>query len=450
MDRSLLVVANALFVLLYIALCYFNRIAIDDFHFLSLARKFDPLEAMIVERSTWSARWASVLLNQVVLSFHGSGGALFMFGVLAFALFVLSVDRILQRASSFDPWMRLNYSILVVCAVFHASFSIDRTWFWLCSACTYLIGMIMLLFGFSTLIGKEQIRIDMIICCIAFLYVGGSSEPLAVFILAVLLLLMLIPGSRTAIPLRMLSIAFFSCLIGFAILYSGGGNFKRASHFQDIGIVHAAVLNVKMCALIILRELPSVLPVILLFSIPIGIQLADRICVPSDRRKVLRQVPLILTAFFTSVYFFQLPITYATQDVGAGRTLFPITFLALIASAAIFLHLLPLVDRWRTTLIGITLGGVIILNGYTLFEQLNVLPAYAAAYDERMRLLEGSKHITGTIVLEPLPPSGLLLSAEISTDPRHFSNQHLRSGLGLRAQVEKAEWSINDRSAITR
>jgi hypothetical protein len=35
------------------------------------------------------------------------------------------------------------------------------------------------------------------------------------------------------------------------------------------------------------------------------------------------------------------------------------------------------------------------------------------------------------INVKPLPFSGYIYSAEISTDSSHFSNQHLKSGLGL-------------------
>ena len=442
-------IGNSLFILVYLALCFHNRIAIDDFYFLSLAKEFDPIEAMIVERSAWSARWPSVLLDQIVLSFHPSRWYLFLFGSMAMFLFILSVDRILRRLFSpedrnTDRWMRLHLSIFIVSAIFHSTFSIGQTWFWLCSACTYLIGAIMLLLGISTFIGRKHSGIDMIICCIAFLYVGGSSEPLAVFVLAVLLLLLLLPRSRSAIPLRTLVIAFASCLIGFAILYSAEGNFKRASHFQDISIAHAALLNVKMSALIILRELPSILPVVVLFSIPIGLLLARRKVFATGRRELWGRILPILFLFLASIYFFQLPITFATQDLGADRTLFPLVIFAIAAFVWTFLHLRPILDRSRVPTVRSALFAAMLLNGYTLIDQLKVLPAYASAYDERMEMLEGMTETTGTIIVDPLPPSGLLLSAEISTDPSYFANQHLRLGLGLKAQVIKADPSTID------
>src|SRR5688572_3047700 len=115
-SRSLLPVANSLFLVLFGLLCFHNRIAIDDFYFLALANKYGPVEATIVEHSAWSARWCSVLLNQVVLTFQGSRWNLFLFGIGALLLFVVAVKRIIGRSAvsiaglHLDRWSSWNIS----------------------------------------------------------------------------------------------------------------------------------------------------------------------------------------------------------------------------------------------------------------------------------------------------------------------------------------------------
>ena len=76
------------------------------------------------------------------------------------------------------------------------------------------------------------------------------------------------------------------------------------------------------------------------------------------------------------------------------------------------------------------------LFGYELLNQKAITSQYAKAYDQRLHYLKMNSD-SPLLELAPLPPSGMLFSAEISVDPAHFSNQHLKKALHLSGKVRK-------------
>ena len=70
-------------------------------------------------------------------------------------------------------------------------------------------------------------------------------------------------------------------------------------------------------------------------------------------------------------------------------------------------------------------------------NQYSVLKKYSQAYDMRMAVLEklSQKKIVGTVYLQKLPPSGLLRTAEINSDPNYFTNQQLKNYFELKFDV---------------
>ena len=442
--QLIVALCNASFLALYVLLCFHNRIAIDDFYFLSLNKAHGALEATIVEHEIWSSRWASVLLTQLVLSAIDRFSALFSYGIVALILFIFGIYRSigkLERSTGTifsNDGYRLNISILIVSALFHGSFAIGETWFWLCASATYLIGTIMFVLGFSTLIAPRNGAGEWILCTIAFLYVGGSCEPLALFTLLVLSILIMRSLSRSR-PIARSLLAFFACAISFAVVYLGEGNQVRNSFFQDIGVLESLWLNVKMSAIIVLQGSQRILPELVLYALVIA-ALPWRIGIKGST--AARSIGVIFLVLIAIIFLYQWPVTYATHDVSAYRTLFPITLFVLVAIIAVFSLLkqaFAINDR-SIRLIGITAAfGVFIFNAITFSDQLRVLPAYANAYDQRIEYLHRMKDVDEIIDVDPLPDPGLLFSAEISDHPGHFSNRHLVAGLGLKGGVRRAD-----------
>src|SRR5690606_31874948 len=100
---------------------------------------------------------------------------------------------------------------------------------------------------------------------------GGSCEPLALFTLFVLSILIVRSIFRSR-PIARPLLAFITCAISFAVVYLGEGNQVRNSFFQDIGVLESSWLNVKMSALIVVQGSQRILPELVLYALAFAAQ----------------------------------------------------------------------------------------------------------------------------------------------------------------------------------
>jgi len=448
----LIAFSNFLFIGLYLFLSFYNRISTDDFYFLNSVNKYGIVGGTIHEHATWSGRWTSVLLTHFVLFFHKLNYSLFLYQLSILLLLITSVYRLLKNLN-FLYWQvelksseLLNISIFIISALFYTCFKIDETWFWLCASSNYLLSVVFFILGISTLINPMKSNINTTLNILSFTYLGGSCEPLAIFSVFILLVFALgIYLKRTSIPLhtsllfsRTLTALLF-CLGSFILLYIANGNRVREQFFEDISIFECFLLNVKTTGMIVLLRLPTIILYLILFSVPafyLGLLQKVR---PHSKKTILKRVVTIGIVYGLLIYIYQFPVTYVTQDIAAYRALFPITLLSNIATLIVLYNIglmIKLNNSTKQYLLPLVFVSVIVLNIYTLFRQYQTLPKYAKAYDERITYLLKTKMNPATIKLNPLPNSGLLMSAEISTDSLYFSNLHLQMGLNLKGLVK--------------
>jgi hypothetical protein len=303
----------------------------------------------------------------------------------------------------------------------------------------------MFVLGVSSIISSKKEIVNTFILILSFTYIGGSCEPFALIMLLFLLFigfllymnLFTCSLQKNLLSTRIL-IAFISCLISFIILYTGDGNKTREYFFEKIDIFQAFFLNIKTTRLIVLYRLLDIIPFILLFSFPayyLGYLKYSKKC---SKFNIMLRILIILLLYCSVLFIYQFPVTYITQEIAAYRALFPITLFSLLASFAIYYNLGQISILTLTQLrFGLVVSLLIVLsiNIYTLITQLNILPKYANAYDKRIVYLLNNKKNDNYISVERLPNSGLLYSAEISTDSIHFSNIHLKRGLDLKSPV---------------
>lgn len=450
----LIVISNSLFLLLYFSLGYHNRLAIDDFHFLANVKEFGILNGTIEEYNSWSSRWVSVLLNHFVLFMNEKWKwTLFTFSLLNLTFFVITIQFLTKKIlncfffgrklniglANKNTWIRFNISLFLVSLLFITTFSIAETWFWLCSTTTYLWSNIMFFLGLACLLGqKKQIK-SSVIGGISFIYVGGSSGPLALISIFILFSFLIISTldklpnniSKKSFNLKT-TLYLCCCLFSFLILYFSKGNTIRLHSFEEISIFYSIILNFKMVGIILLKQLPFTILLSSYLCLPIGALLK----VDSDKIKINLKRDLLLTTltYVIILFLYQLSITYKTSDIGANRALFFVSLLSTFFILIVYFLLLNTVKITYKRLKFITilpLLSSILIFGILFFKQQPLLSNYSHSYDQRIHFLNNVENRNKTLELSPLSPSGLLFSAEISTDTSHFSNQHMKKGLGL-------------------
>lgn len=449
--KFVLIISNLLFLGLILVLAFNNRFARDDYYSIYMVNSKGIIDGVLFQYQHWCTRYFPVFLSFLVAGFSAFKYTLFLYTLLLIFSFLFAVYQLvmqLNRIFGFylKRWHGFLLSVFLVNGLFYSTFSIGEVWFWLASNSTYLLSVALWILGVSFLLDPGEKKWKLIVIAILYLLIGASNETLSFFILWIHLILIgmliLIPGilkissTHKRWLLLKLVIATFACLLSFMVLYFGPGNAIRANHFNFIGLFSSLLLNVKTTGMILLLRLPKVITFLIFFSIPafVGGQISKtRLNFKALVRKIIKAT-IVLGGL---IFFFQWPITYLTQDIGADRTLFPLVvlifayfnFIAYLTGQAILLKFKLL------NFIGVAFFCILIFwNGWQLYKQSVITSCYAKVYEERLIKIQNSAK-QDTIVLKALPSSGFLYSAEITTQAQHYHNKHLKEGLGIDADI---------------
>ena len=462
LTNTLLIISNLFFLLLYITLCINNRIAVDDFYFLSNVNEHGIIDGAIIEYNSWNSRWLSLILNHFILLFNQKTSiGLTIYGIFNLLSFVCVVFFLTITITKYlNPFIKvqknnrlkhylsyLNYSFFLVSLIFISTMKIGETWFWLCASTGYLWSNIIFLLGLACLLTKNQNSIITIIGCLSFFFIGGSSPTLAlisILILSVILMASILHYFQIEINrkiiIRRSFLSMLFCLASFIVLYLGEGNRIREQFFQEISIGYSLILNFKMAGIILLKRIPFIIPVIAILSLPM-ISYGNYIKKGRSELNWKKKIIYLSLIYLSLIYLFQLPITYKTQDVGAHRTLFFITILTISYFFITFYIIgknLTINKRWNNFLAIIPFIVSSFIFGHEFIYQYSTTSKYAEAYDQRMIYVKKNHHDIEILELKPLPSSGMLYSAEISSDTSHFSNKFFKKALNLNFKVKKS------------
>ena len=450
--KTFIFISNVIFIILYIVLSINNRVAHDDYYSIYIVNKIGVIDAVISQYNDWCTRYISVFISFSIASLLHYKYALFIYNMLLLTLFIISIyysiyahRKLLNKSTLNSKLQVLNYAIFVVSAIFYSSFKIGETWFWLSSNSTYLLSVIMLFFAFAFIFNDKKKVATKIIIIFASLFIGGSNGALSTILLFVLLVLFFFYkyGKSNKLIANKVLLSFVSILISFTFLYIGNGNNVRGSFFSQITVFESFILNIKMTAIILLLRIPNILIYIILFIIPSYYVFTNTKNI--SRATFIKRTLVSSFVLLWLLFFFQLPITYKTQDVAAVRTLFPISILFFVYGLYLVYNIRQVeLFRLRTPISFIkwVLSIVIIFNIWNLATQYKITQNYADKYDKRIEFINKMSNMD-TVILEPLPNSGFLYSSEISFNSEHYSNQHLKLGLQTKSELRVLKASNN-------
>lgn len=429
---------NVLFIGLYALLSYYNRPSGDDFFSIYLVNKAGVIGGSQEFYTTWSGRWTSTAFNLFAAQFLHLKYFLLFYQLLMLFSFAFVVKKLLNTllpSNRNNLFMALYFAM----AAFYCSFTLNESWFFFSATFIYMWSLIFLFLGISSLLSSEKNILSIGLISLSFVYIGGSSEPLTITVLMALSLLIIVKLLRikinSAVNTNKLLLAFIACLISFVISYAANGNRVREQFFPQLSVYEAVLLNIKMTGIIILKQIPIIVPYVFLFSVPAfywGVVNSGKYNDANSIKKRLIQTPFI---FGCIVFIFQLPITYVTSDIGALRTLLPISIITLICFGMLMYYLGVLMPSLLATSRKLNIYSFTVLCAmlfYTIITQYPIVSNYAAQYDERMDYIDKNKNAEQQIKLKPLPYSGLIFSDDLSNDTTHYTNQHLQKALNLK------------------
>lgn len=426
----------SIFLFLYVTLSAHSRPGADDFYFLKNLETYGWWQSMVVSWHSWVTRWASVLwLNTALLSWKLTGSFL-LFQFLTLAVLLAALNKMASQFQNILMMTASNWrvSILLLVTFFFLMPSTGQTFFWITSACMYLWGLMAACFGFLALASQRKTIATYLLVAFCFTYTGGAAEAIsipALIFLAVHILYNLRRNKKSA-PLPYFAFLFLLCSI--FITYSGEGRALRQSALPDTAIVHALLITLKSTGKMLLQLLSGkIIMTLLLFLTWMGLGMTSgvkRLSLKSIFTSFLFAIPVVILMV--------LPAAFLLGDMPPDRAWIFVSLLLtlLLAFTGIVSATFLPVRKKKSYLLPVSLVLMIVMVSSLSLEQWQISTVYARAYDERIFFLQKSAaDETKEIVLEKLPPAGMLFSSEITTDTSDFRNRHLQKYIGLKVPV---------------
>lgn len=407
--------------------------------------------------TSYSGRWTAYsLTGSIVYLCYKFPVTLFAFNIITISILIFllyNITRILLEKISKTVLPRnliFVFTLILTSALFFTSFNKGETWFWLVQVCTYLWSIIAFLVIILVILNNNNNKwLDSIILIISSVFTGGASESYAmIFILILILSLILINTSELFKTIfhnkksvrNNLMLSILIICISFFITAIAPGNEVRLNALPQPSLIERMVIPVKSFAGLLIFKISLIIPVLILFCLPwliLGNYFSSGNKKYNFRFEIKPFIYLILLLFV-----FILPTSIIMSETGPDRALAIISFILVFFFSGWFYYVGLNFNLNKEILKPVKVfsaPAIVFIMIVQIFIQYEKTSAYAKAYDARIHFLKNVKNERVFLEVEPLPDSGMLYSAEISTDPLHFTNKFLASALGLNNKVKRAD-----------
>lgn len=448
--RAAVFVAGVIFLVSFLWNGFHNRPAHDDFEFLTKVKELGIVGSAGFYYDHWNTRWSAILLANVFYEVYLSAQTFLPFHLLTLIVWATSVLLLVRNVtrrcgSEVNRTQLILITICVMMGTFFATFSIADSFYWINTSAMYLWNLIACTIFAASYTGTVSRTFKYIIAAVTGSYIGGSGETFVVVLSVYLMTILIINIFIKTLEQPSLLLAFLGFLVaGFIISYLGQGHVVRSGFLPDTDIMFKLWVLVKSMVKFFMIKLPPKIIPLVLFSLPWyytghkfrkhGILISDRI---STDKMIIASVAIVCsTALLTFI-----PLAWLMSEMGPERSWNHLSWI-LYLNFSIILFFLG--NRNTMTFIQSIpfqrLSGILLL----LYVIACSLPAirsaslYAEAWDRRMEMLRADVNVStpGTILVKrELPEPKWLHTAEISSDPAHFTNQHLKAYLGSKKEI---------------
>ncbi len=446
-----------LFVCLLLMLCYFNRLATDDFYFIWDVRNHGVIIGVTSQYMKWCGRFAATLFMDIFYKgFDIQQSYYSLFPFISALLFFTGTCFLMKNLGRILFLFFPNSQILFAAAsltalLFFLSFDIGESWFWFCGMSSYLWSIIAFVWGCAFLSSIKNKVISLLGAFFCFVYIAGSSEVYSA-IFGLFFTVLLFRKYRISKNIKIfvsaqqnkkLLFIYAIFAISFLIFLVAPGNYLRDGLFPERKFFYSFFITAKSFIKLGVLYLPFKLVYILTFATPFLIIGDSCKSSPINNLKIPFRSFFYTTsiAFVILLFIFYWMVAYVMVESGPPRVVFLVSFLLSVYCCCVFFYagykkILNKKQLDLTKKTGLILGSGMMI--FLIFSQYKTTSAYAKAYDQRIDYILELNKITEKdtlIILNPLPPSGMLYSAEISNDTSHFTNRELRLGYNLKYHV---------------
>lgn len=432
---SYLITTQAIMFVVFLFSCFFfNRFAVDDYYFIGEINSKSFSEIYKNLYINWHGRWTSNFVLLSFIKFHNIPFFLLLFNCLSSLLLYLGAYSLLKNISN-KLELKISFSILKKYALlflsvfFFSTVNPNETWFWFTGSAVYLWSIIAFIFSLTVLISAKDKWPQFILFVLSLIYIGGANEPLSLFIIIGLIFL-LIKGLKKNLTLLGLAVI----TISFSINYLSSGTIHRDEITPSLGFINTILYSGYGTIKYLFFEFHSTFLIAIILAIPFYF-LGSTYKTSFKWFKPIKH--FLYSCLFIGLFTFfnNLMAVFALGGLAPDRAIITSSFVISITMIS-YLFLLGSSESLKITsftpILAIIILIVLAVNSIIIHKK------YAHQADERITyILNSNEEI---IKVKALPESGYLHNTEITEDAKHFTNQHLKNGLGLNKDVilEKA------------
>ncbi len=436
-------------------LCYFNRLATDDYFFIWDVRNHGIITGVSSQYMKWCGRFAATFfmdifykafdVNYFYYSFSPFVSAILLFSGIYFLL----SNLFSCIAITLTKQQKVVSSASFTALLFFLSIDIGESWFWFCAQSSYMWSIVAFIWGCVFLSNRRNAVLSTIAALFCFFYIGGSSEVYSV-IFGIFFTAFIFRNYRKSenfnafiFSNKKLLIVFTAFAISFIIFLIAPGNYLRDGLFPEHKFWYSFFITTKSFVKFGIFYLPFKLPFIFIFATPFLLlgKTHESIKIKTFCISFKSFFYKISVAFFTILFILFLIVAYVMVETGPPRIWFLVSFLLSIYCCILFFYagykgIFNIVQIEVIKNISVVLGIGLML--FFIINQYSIASIYSKANDARITYITNLNKIIEKdtlIILEPLPPAGMLYSTEISNDTAHFTNRELRLGYDLKFHV---------------
>ena len=427
--RPYLLIQVLLWSFFFISTAYFNRYAADDFYFISEIKNKSAVEVFNHLQFNWHGRFASNSLIAFLLPLTELPYFLMVFNLSSCLLLYIAIARVTKNSASFyainikNKWL---LAFLAMTVFFFLTLFPNDVWFWFTGSVVYLYSTIALFFLLSVFFKKEKNSGDYFLLVISSVFIGGANEPMTLILLLFLAVFTVKQPLQFKIQLPYLlsAVLLFS---GFCVIFFSSGTVLRDELTPSLPWTKVVLFTAYATVKSLLFKLHYTFIPAILLAFPFYV-LGTTAQFKSVNFHPVRELfySLFLIVFIVIINHLivviplgALPPDRATMVSSVLILLLLIRYLFLLGSE------ITISEKLKKMILGINTVVVLVF----VLVTFQIHNTYASAYDKRMGELAKMKiSIThqDPIYLTPLPYSGYLPSAEITTDTTHFLNVDLK------------------------
>ncbi|MBW6482404.1 MAG: hypothetical protein K0B10_05030 [Vicingaceae bacterium] len=424
--RPYLYIQTLLWLVFFASIAYFNRFVADDFYFLYAIKTKTPYEIFYHLQFEWNGRFFSNWILAWFIQWGDSPYFLIFFNSISILLLYSGINRLLRKVTLFYQLKISNLnllSFLILTVFFFASKAISDVWFWYSGVAIYMSSTIALLFLLSVFINKEKSLIDWLILIMASMAIPGSNEAMTIILLMFICWFLVFRNSKQKMPLLISSIILTIC---FLINYLGNGTAIRDNITPDLSwqnvILYTGYATVKT---LFFQFHKTFLPALFLV-LPITFLTIKR----TNKNNFRPLKELVYSCIIIGIVVF-INHLIAVIPLGAlsPERITTVSSVLIVILLIRYLFLLGseiyISEKLKKVILAINTIGMIVFVVITFQIHNNYARAYDKRMDELAKIKTTIKH-QKPIYLKPLPHSGYLPSAEITTDTTHFLNVDLK------------------------